>query len=114
MFKQTIGEKRAKEIIKYIISAAKEAGINLPECEKFVKSNEPLDILKAFSEINPLINAQGGFRFNYEDSFKLREYIETLLPSIEQFKAIKKYGLIKLTQLHKDFFPNAHKSVTQK
>jgi hypothetical protein len=114
MFKQTIGEKRAKEIIKQMIAAAKDSGINLPECEKFVKSGEQLDILKAYAEVNPLVNAQGGFRIAYDDSVKLREYIETLLPSIQQFMAIKKYGLIKLTQFHKDFFPNAHKSVTQK
>lgn len=53
MFKQTIGEKRAKEIIKQMIAAAKDSGINLPECEKFVKSGEQLDILKAYAEVNP-------------------------------------------------------------
>jgi hypothetical protein len=114
MYKNIIGDKRAKEIIKYMIEVAKEVEISLPECEKFVKSGQPLDILKAYAEVHPLINTQGGIRIAYDDSVRLTEYIETLLPSIQQFAAIRKYGLIKLTQFHKDFFPIAHKSVTRK
>jgi hypothetical protein len=114
MYKNIIGDKRAKDIIKSMVMAAKEVEISLPECEKFVKSGEPLDILKAYAEVHPLANTQGGFRFDHGDSVRLTEYIESILPSVQQFAAIRKYGLTNLMKFHKDFFPIAHKSVTHK
>jgi len=111
MYKQVIGEKRAKEIVKQMIQTAQENNISLPKCHIYLEKVGVHGLLEAYTEIRQYVNVSGGFSFPYEDSVRLTEYVRSVALTKEQFTLIENpQGIVnvhlvsQLIQFSKKFF----------
>jgi len=111
MFKQIIGEKRAREIVSQMIEAASEANIALPKCRIYLEKVSVHDLMEAYAEIREYANREGGFRFPYDDSLRLTDYVRTIALTKEQIALIEKpngvinvHNMYDLVRFSKEFF----------
>ena len=101
MFKtQVIGEKKAKEIISYVIKLADEKNVKLPNLEAFVKEGAKAGVLlEAYEEFNHAVNNgnnPNSVRIAYEDSLRFRNFVLSFIPTKEQIEMIRHYGVSKI------------------
>jgi hypothetical protein len=105
MYNTTIGEKRAKEIISYVIKEAKVKNVSLPNLEAFVAQGAKAGvILEAYEEFNEAVNNgnnPNSVRLPYEDSLRFRNFVLSYIPTKEQIEMIKHYGVSKIFTFNK-------------
>lgn len=102
MYSTIIKEKRAKEIISYIISdATKQDKLNqVTVLNLFYSKGEDIintHLLELLDEVNKL-NTAISIRLNYDDSLRLRDYFEQFIPQYKidlLFNVVKELSEIK-------------------
>jgi hypothetical protein len=103
MFKNTIGDKAAKEIAKYIVKLAKESGVEMPYMQKFIEEGPvPSVLIEAYQEMRNTVNngkAVKSIRVAYEDTNKFHDYVMGFLPSASQLAMVEYYGRARVLQV---------------
>jgi hypothetical protein len=101
-----IGESRAKEIIKYVLSLAKKEDIELPKLKQFITDGaKPGVLLEAYKEFSYAVNNGDNpksLRMAYDDSNRFRDYVMHYFPNRSQREMYKHYGEAEI----KKNFPN--------
>jgi hypothetical protein len=101
-YTSTIGEKKAKEIMKWTLVSlkAKTPDIQLPAMEKFVAEGLASKVLlDAYDEFREHINNgdnDKAVRLPYEDSLRMRDFVAIYVPSEIQLEILEQYGMERI------------------
>jgi hypothetical protein len=101
MFKtQIIGERKAKEIVSYVLKLAGEKNVKLPHLTAFLKEGAKAGILlEAYEEFNNAVNNgnnPNSVRISYDDSLRFRNFVLSFIPTKKQIEMIRHYGVAKI------------------
>jgi hypothetical protein len=76
----------------------------MPTCELFVQFDGVKYLLGAYKEVREYANREGGFKFPYDDSVRLTDYVKNLSFSKEQLQLLEEYDIETLKRFSKEFF----------
>ena len=105
---QIIGDKRAQDIVKYLVKEirAKTPNAEIPNLEKFIKEGPTKEVLlPAYQEFRFYVNNgnnKDSIRCAYDDSVRFYEYVISFIPNKTQREMFKHYGESQI----KELFPN--------
>ena len=108
-FTNIIGDKKAREIIRYALELASQKGVELPKLRKFMEEGaKPGILLEAYIEYNYAVNNgnnPNSIRLDYQNSNRFREYVMSHFPNLTQREMYDFYGKASIAQT----FPNYEK-----
>ena len=98
-YNNTIGEKKAIEIAKYLIDEAKTAKVETPCLVKFVESNGKTGLLEALDEMINLFNngkSEVPIRVAYDFTNLFHSFVISQLPTKSQIEMFEHYGRARI------------------
>lgn len=108
MYNTVIGEKRAKEIIKYFLEWLKKQnnGGSYPEMERFLAeglaANNLLELHTEFREYTNNGGNNKSIRVAYEDTLRIHHFIEQYVATPAQIRLIEQYGIERIKKFNSD------------
>lgn len=90
MFKNTIGEKRAKQIATFVVEEAKKQNLIMPYTVRFIEEGAVVGVLLEMAqEMKTIMNK---ITIDYQMRSHFREYVDSFLPNKIQAEMFKHYG----------------------
>ncbi len=97
MFKNTIGEKRAKEIAAFVVKEAAKDNLIMPYTVRFIEEGAVVGVLlETAQEMKTIMNQ---IKIDYQMRSHFREYVDSFLPNKIQVDMLNHYGEETIKQI---------------